>query len=104
MLDTSCAEPYAKHNLRESVEFIREAAALTTSQVLEGSIPSTVEDNSLALVLNEPLGVILSIVPWNAPLILGVRAFLGPVVAGNTVVIKASCFVNILLCRMLIRN
>jgi acyl-CoA reductase-like NAD-dependent aldehyde dehydrogenase len=88
MNETSCTDSYAEHNLRESTAFILEAAALTTSQALEGSVPSTTEDNCLALVLNEPLGVILSIVPWNAPLILGVRAFLGPVVAGNTVVLK----------------
>lgn len=90
--ETSCTEPYAEHNLRESVAFIDEAAALATSQALEGSIPSTTEDNCLALVLNEPLGVILSIVPWNAPLILGVRSFLGAVVAGNTVVVKVRVF------------
>lgn len=88
--ETSCTLPYAEHNVRESVEMILETAALATSQVLEGSIPSTTAENCLSLVLNEPLGVILSIVPWNAPLILGVRSFLGPVVAGNTVVVKVS--------------
>lgn len=86
--ETSFTVPYAEHNVRASVEFILEAAALATCQALEGSIPSTTEDNCLALVLNEPLGVILSIVPWNAPLILGVRSFLGALVAGNTVVVK----------------
>lgn len=92
MSETSCTEAFADYNMREALSFIAEAAALTTSQVLEGSIPSTTEDNCLALVLTEPLGVVLSIAPWNAPLILGVRGFLGAVVAGNTVVIKVWYF------------
>lgn len=92
MSETSCTEAFADYNVREALSFIVEAAALTTSQVLEGSIPSTTEDNCLALVLTEPLGVVLSIAPWNAPLILGVRGFLGAVVAGNTVVIKVWYF------------
>ena len=88
MEETSCTRPYAEHNIRESVAVIMETAALATAQALEGSIPSTSEPNCLALVLHEPLGVILSIAPWNAALILGVRAFLGALVAGNTVVLK----------------
>jgi acyl-CoA reductase-like NAD-dependent aldehyde dehydrogenase len=92
MGETSCTEAAAEHNMRLALSFIVEAAALTTSQVLEGSIPSTTEDNCLALILTEPLGVILSIAPWNAPMILGVRGFLGAVVAGNTAVIKVRCF------------
>ena len=65
-----------------------EAAALATAEALEGSIPPTAMDDCLALVFNEPLGVILSIAPWNAALILGVRSFLGALAAGNTVVVK----------------
>jgi delta 1-pyrroline-5-carboxylate dehydrogenase len=86
--ETSCTEGYAKHNMHEATEFVLETASLATAEVLEGSIPSTTMENCLALVFNEPLGVILSIAPWNAALILGVRSFLGPLVAGNTVVVK----------------
>lgn len=38
----------------------------------------------------EPYGVILEIVPWNAPIILLLRAIFFPVATGNTVIIKAS--------------
>ncbi|OJT02400.1 Vanillin dehydrogenase [Trametes pubescens] len=37
-----------------------------------------------------PLGVVLSIVPWNAPIGLTLRAVALPIVCGNTVVLKCS--------------
>src|SRR5262249_46203450 len=36
------------------------------------------------------VGVVLGIAPWNAPVILGVRAVAMPLACGNTVVLKAS--------------
>ncbi|KAJ7457337.1 Aldehyde/histidinol dehydrogenase [Mycena latifolia] len=47
-------------------------------------------DNGHALILKEPFGVILSIAPWNAPYILGGRAVLYPLAAGNTCIMKGS--------------
>ena len=38
----------------------------------------------------QPAGVVLGIAPWNAPVILGVRAVAMPLACGNTVVLKAS--------------
>jgi benzaldehyde dehydrogenase (NAD) len=37
-----------------------------------------------------PAGVVLGIAPWNAPVILGVRAVAVPLACGNTVVLKGS--------------
>jgi acyl-CoA reductase-like NAD-dependent aldehyde dehydrogenase len=42
------------------------------------------------MALREPAGVVLGIAPWNAPVILGVRAIAVPLACGNTVVLKAS--------------
>lgn len=42
------------------------------------------------MVFKEPCGVVLGIAPWNAPIILGIRAFITPLVCGNTCVLKAS--------------
>jgi benzaldehyde dehydrogenase (NAD) len=42
------------------------------------------------MALREPAGVILGIAPWNAPIILGVRAIAVPLACGNTVILKAS--------------
>lgn len=37
-----------------------------------------------------PYGCVLSIVPWNAPSILCMRALIAPLAAGNTVILKTS--------------
>jgi acyl-CoA reductase-like NAD-dependent aldehyde dehydrogenase len=86
--ETSCTEAEARHNIADAVEVIVETAALATIQSLEGSIPFTAVDDCLPLIFTEPLGVIFGIAPWNAPLILAVRACVGPLIAGNTVVLK----------------
>ena len=52
-------------------------------------IPSD-KPGTLAMALREPAGVVLGIAPWNAPVILGVRAIAMPLACGNTVVLKAS--------------
>jgi acyl-CoA reductase-like NAD-dependent aldehyde dehydrogenase len=67
---------------------VREAAALTT-QIAGEVIPSD-KPGCLAMALREPVGVILGIAPWNAPIILGVRAIATPLACGNAVILKAS--------------
>jgi benzaldehyde dehydrogenase (NAD) len=42
------------------------------------------------MAIRQPVGVVLGIAPWNAPVILGVRAIAMPLACGNTVVLKAS--------------
>jgi benzaldehyde dehydrogenase (NAD) len=39
-----------------------------------------------------PCGVVLGISPWNAPLVLGLRAIAAPLLCGNTVLLKGSEF------------
>ncbi|RAK98072.1 aldehyde dehydrogenase [Aspergillus ibericus CBS 121593] len=79
---------FAEFNVRTGVDFLREYAALTTD-ALAGTIPVS-HGESYALVFKEPLGVILAIAPWNAPIILGLRSIAAPLAAGNTVVFKGS--------------
>ena len=45
---------------------------------------------SLAMGVRQPAGVVLGMAPWNAPIILGVRAVAMPLACGNTVVLKGS--------------
>ena len=40
--------------------------------------------------VRQPVGVVLGIAPWSAPVILGVRAVAMALACGNTVVFKAS--------------
>jgi len=67
---------------------LREAAALTT-QISGEVIPSDVP-GSLAMAVRQPAGVVLGIAPWNAPVILAVRAIATPLACGNTVILKGS--------------
>jgi acyl-CoA reductase-like NAD-dependent aldehyde dehydrogenase len=51
----------------------------------------TTEKNGITSIeLREPVGVVLAIAPWNAPVTLAVRAIVWPLACGNTVVFKAS--------------
>jgi acyl-CoA reductase-like NAD-dependent aldehyde dehydrogenase len=43
-----------------------------------------------AKAVRQPVGVVVGVAPWNAPVILGVRAVAAPLAYGNTVVLKAS--------------
>ncbi len=88
MGEIGATEGWARFNLMLAASMVREAAALTT-QVSGEVIPSD-KPGCLAMALREPVGVILGIAPWNAPIILGVRAVATPLACGNTVVLKAS--------------
>lgn len=79
---------WAMFNLTLAASMVREAAALTT-QIAGEVIPSD-KPGCLAMALREPVGVILGIAPWNAPIILGVRAIATPLACGNAVILKAS--------------
>ena len=79
---------WALFNLTLAASMVREAAALTT-QIAGEVIPSD-KPGCLAMALKEPVGVILCIAPWNAPIILGVRAIAVPLACGNGVILKAS--------------
>ena len=88
MGEVGATEGWARFNLMLAVGMVREAAALTT-QIAGEVIPSD-KPGCLAMALREPAGVVLGIAPWNAPIILGVRAIATPLACGNTVVLKAS--------------
>lgn len=86
--ETGASAPWAGFNVHLAAGMLQEAAALTT-QVAGEVIPSDVP-GSLAMAIRRPAGVVLGIAPWNAPVILGVRAVAVPLACGNTVVLKGS--------------
>ena len=49
-----------------------------------------IDENSLSMVLREPIGVVGQIIPWNFPLLMGAWKIAPALAAGNTVVIKSS--------------
>src|SRR3990167_114417 len=86
----------------------RRVLLLKAADALEAKTPSFVEavpaaaggpalwaglhamPGSLAMGIRQPAGVVLGIAPWNAPIILGVRAIATPLACGNSVIFKGS--------------
>jgi len=86
--ETGASGLWAGFNVHLAAQGLREAASMTT-QIAGEVIPSDVP-GSLAMGLRQAAGVVLGIAPWNAPVILGVRALALPLACGNTVVFKGS--------------
>lgn len=86
--ETGGTAPWAGFNVHVAAGMLTEAASLVTrigGEVIPSDIPG-----SLAMGIRQPAGVVLGIAPWNAPVILGVRAIATPLACGNTVVLKGS--------------
>lgn len=79
---------WAMFNVMLAADNLREAAGLVTQ--IKGEVIPSDRPGSLAMAIRKPAGVVLSIAPWNAPIILGVRALATPLACGNTVVMKTS--------------
>jgi len=80
--------PWGQFNVHLAANMLTEAAAMTSSvggEVIPSDVPG-----SLAMAIRQPAGVVVGMAPWNAPVILGVRALAMPLACGNTVVLKAS--------------
>jgi vanillin dehydrogenase len=86
--ETGATGGWGHFNVHLAANMLREAAAITT-QISGEVVPSDVP-GSLAMAFRQPVGVVLGIAPWNAPIILGVRAIALPLACGNTVILKAS--------------
>ena len=67
---------------------LREVASLVTQ--INGTVHTTEISGCLSISVRQPAGVVLGIAPWNAPIILAIRAIAAPLACGNTVILKAS--------------
>jgi benzaldehyde dehydrogenase (NAD) len=88
MGEIGATEGWARFNLMLAVSIVKEAASLTTQ--INGEVIPSDKPGQLSMGLREPVGVILGIAPWNAPIILGVRSIAVPLACGNTVIFKGS--------------
>ncbi|PLB50751.1 aldehyde dehydrogenase family protein [Aspergillus steynii IBT 23096] len=70
------------------IRMLRDIAGRITS--ICGSVPVVEEEGQSAIVYKEPMGVILGLVPWNAPYVFGVRSAACALAAGNTTILKSS--------------
>ena len=88
MGETGATAGWAMFNLMLAASMLREASALTTQ--ISGEVIPSDKPGCMAMALREPVGVILGIAPWNAPIILGTRAVSTALACGNAVILKAS--------------
>ena len=86
--ETGSTALWAGRNVTLAAEMLREAGSMTTQ--IGGEVIPSDKPGCLAMTIRQPAGVVLGIAPWNAPVILGVRAIAMPLACGNTVVLKAS--------------
>jgi acyl-CoA reductase-like NAD-dependent aldehyde dehydrogenase len=86
--EVGAPELWSGFNVVMAANLFREAAALAT-QIQGETIPSD-NPGAMSMTVRQPAGVVLSIVPWNGPVVLAARAIAYPLVCGNTVVFRAS--------------
>jgi acyl-CoA reductase-like NAD-dependent aldehyde dehydrogenase len=86
--EVGAVAPWGNFNVHLAADILREAAAQAYGLV--GEVLPSDTPGLLALGVRQPVGVVVGIAPWNAPVILGVRAIAWALAYGNTVVMKAS--------------
>jgi acyl-CoA reductase-like NAD-dependent aldehyde dehydrogenase len=86
--ETGGTAPWAGFNTMVAAGMLREAASMTTQ--IQGEIIPADKPGTLSMAVRQAAGVCLGIAPWNAPIILGVRAVAMALACGNTVILKAS--------------
>ncbi|SDO37948.1 Acyl-CoA reductase [Rhodoferax sp. OV413] len=79
---------WAGFNVYLAANLFREAAGMVTQ--IQGETIPTDKPGALSMTVRQPVGVVLSIVPWNGPVVLAARAIAYPIACGNTVVFRAS--------------
>ncbi len=70
-----------------SVDHFRYFAGVIRAQSDEADV---IDEDTLSIVLSEPIGVVGQIIPWNFPLLMGAWKIAPALAAGNCIVIKPS--------------
>ncbi|TYL49347.1 aldehyde dehydrogenase family protein [Marinomonas sp. IMCC 4694] len=78
--------------IHEWVDFNIKVAAEAIEAAVELALryPSAQTENENSYTVRQPVGVCLAIAPWNAPIVLAMRAVVFPLAFGNCVILKAS--------------
>lgn len=81
-------QKWAAHNVTFAARLLRGVADQADALHLPETL--TTDNDIISQAHRVPCGVCLGIAPWNAPLILGVRAIAAPLLCGNTVLLKGN--------------
>ena len=79
---------WAEHNVEFAVEMLEAVASYADEVDRVEILPD--EAGVISRAERSACGVCLGIAPWNAPLILGIRAIAAPLLCGNTVLLKGN--------------
>lgn len=88
--EIGASQNWAVFNCTLAATILRDAANMTGC-LGETEVPAR-NPGVRGWTVRQPAGVVLGIAPWNAPVVLGVRAVAVPLACGNTTVLKASEF------------
>jgi aldehyde dehydrogenase (NAD+) len=86
--ETGCTFGFGMFQTMFTPGLLREAAAqvhAAVGEIIPGDLPG-----AFNMAIRQPVGVVAGIAPWNAPLILSLRAICMPIAYGNTAVLKPS--------------
>ncbi len=86
--ETGCTFGFAMFQTMFTMGLLREAAAqvhAAAGEIIPSNLPG-----AFNMALRQPVGVVAGIAPWNAPLLLSLRAICMPIAYGNTAVLKPS--------------
>jgi acyl-CoA reductase-like NAD-dependent aldehyde dehydrogenase len=86
--ETGATRAWSVFNVKLAAGMLREAAGITTQ--VKGEIIPSDKPGMFSMAVRRPAGVVLSIAPWNAPVVLAVRSFCTALACGNAVILKAS--------------
>lgn len=86
--ETGASASWTAFNIELGKQTLRHAASLADALGDQTAVHPVTGTRSV--IRRQAAGVVLSMVPWNAPIILAVRAVAGPLICGNTVVMKGS--------------
>jgi acyl-CoA reductase-like NAD-dependent aldehyde dehydrogenase len=86
--EVGAAPLWAGFNGFLTANLLREAAGLTTQ--IKGETIPTDKPGTLSMTVRVPVGVVLSMAPWNGAGVLAARAIAYPLACGNTVVFRGS--------------
>ncbi|NMO55300.1 aldehyde dehydrogenase family protein [Actinoplanes sp. TBRC 11911] len=86
--ETAGTDRWARFNIELGVKQIRHLATMAAEPT--GKLLATDVPGQWSMAVRSPAGVVVSIVPWNGPMILCARAITVALAVGNTVVIRPS--------------
>jgi vanillin dehydrogenase len=86
--ETGGTAEWARFNCRLAASILREAGAMATQAT--GEVIPADRPGMFAMATRQSCGVVFSMAPWNAPVVLSARSVAMPLACGNTVVLKGS--------------